>query len=91
MADKTENLDWVRELLRMVSEMQPSFTEDMASQIEWQFKQENGGEKVYIPKKLAVDEKRKAQAVKTYIDEGPKAACSRYGMSRATLYRILKK
>lgn len=81
----------IRELLRMVAEVQPSFTEDMAAQIERQFRRENGGEKVYIPKFVPMDEKRKAQAVKAYIDEGPQAACSRFGMSRATLYRIMKK
>lgn len=89
MADKPESRDWVRELLRMVAEIQPSFTEDMAEQIEWQFKQAAGGAEVYIQK--PPNKRPTAEVIKAYIDEGPQVACSRFGMSRATLYRILKK
>jgi transcriptional regulator of acetoin/glycerol metabolism len=87
--------DLVRAILDQVLEMSRraggSFDESMALQIERQVRNEYGGDEVYI-KRTAIREERKARALEEAKKTGrPVEAASRHGISRATMYRLLKR
>jgi hypothetical protein len=83
--------DIIQRLLQIVMETQPSFTETHALQIEQQIRSEYGGEQIKIAKRApalrAAREKVRAEiGVKS-----PEALQEEHGVSRATLYRWIKK
>lgn len=96
MADKLRT-GWMRALCEeLLNSMQShhGFSDEMARQIEAQFhrfEETNAGDRLQVLKKIEVDHEIKTAAVKSYLEDGPEVACSRFGMSRAKLYRILKK
>jgi len=83
--------DWLRGLLDQVTQMQGKFTKDMARQLEHTFRQQYAGDRLYVSRSATKSLKRKDQVIKTYLEEGTQAAMNRFGISRATVYRIVKK
>lgn len=87
----SESRDFVKFVLELVRDMQPSFTEDQALQIEQQIRHDWGGERPFIakhaPRLRACREK-----VREQIGTKPDAEIIiEHGISRATLYRWIKK
>lgn len=85
--------DIVAEFIRLAAQMCPSFTEDVAMQIEAQLRQTYGGtEPGYIAKTPESVEKRKRLARDEAMRSGRVVdAADKYGISRRTMYRLLKK
>ena len=88
--------DIVLAILDCVRRMGPSYTEDMAIQVELQVRRDWGGEEAYIAKtpslRQPTAENREKIAQKYMTDpDSPKVIARKNGMSRATMYRWLKK
>jgi transcriptional regulator of acetoin/glycerol metabolism len=81
--------DFVSSLLAKLKKLLPSATDDQLTLIEDEIRTEWGGEEPYIAK---TDKRRKDKAVNQYIGGTPiKEIRKKTGISRATLYRHLKK
>ncbi len=87
--------DVVRDLIARLLEAahrEGSFTESMALEIERQWRHDNRGEQITISAKPRAPEDKKAEVVAAYLGNEPvDSITSRHGISRATLYRYLKK
>lgn len=83
--------DIIQRLLQMVREVQPSFSEEQALQIEQQVRHEWGGEQVKIAKRgpLLCCAKKKVRA--EIGIKSPQELQSEHGISRTTLYRWIGK
>ena len=88
-------VDLVRELIdRMLaaSQREGTLTEDIAIQIERQFRQEYRGATCEIYERPRLPNERKEAAVSAYLaGQTVDEISSEYGVSRATLYRYLKR
>lgn len=87
---KGEKLDIVRDILIRAMAAAPSLTEEVALEIERSVRMDYGGNEVYVRKDMKNDVDKDA-VVRTYVDEGVEAARDRFGISRASLYRLLKR
>ena len=88
--------DIVSELIARILEAgsrEGSFTESCALEIERSFRQEFAGDEYYIASQSdALLEKKQKTAVAAYLQGKPTAAiAAENGISRATLYRYLKR
>ncbi len=93
MARRESQPDIVHELIQRVRSIAPhALDEQMACDLERQFKREYGGDKHYIPKPERLDQEKR-RAVEAFCREGKpvKEAMAEGGISRATLYRALVK
>lgn len=83
--------DLILEFIKAVRDMDSSFTEMMANQLESQMRQRYGGEEIYIPKKK-IQVTQKERAKQEYLEGKPiEETTKKNGISRASLYRHLKK
>jgi len=81
--------DIMKRLLAMCGD---SFTESQALQIEEQLRQEYGGQEVWVSPKPKIPKEAKEKAVADYLDGKPiNEVVAKNGISRATLYRYIKK
>lgn len=88
-----EGIDIVAVMLARVLAMAPSFSQALASQIEQQLRSEYGGLRVRIPKrgKYLTPEQRQ-EVFKDGLTNMPTSdITSKHKISRATLYREMKK
>ncbi len=84
--------DLIRAMLHMVMEMDASFTDAMSAQVEQQLRLQYGGEKVWIKPYPRIPHEKKDKAVKEYLEGMPiEQVVLKNGLSRASLYRHLKK
>lgn len=83
MADR----DILKRILERLREMEPSFTESLASEIERQIRQEYAGERVYIQKR---DPDRRDKLRKRF-NGNVSAASEEFGVTRMTIYRAIRK
>lgn len=91
--------DLIRDLLDKVLAAVPSFTREMASELEQQIRAEWGGEEIYVGKTTTGRRGRPSIPIavqqKAYIDgktDVPTADLTRkHGISRSTLYRLMKR
>lgn len=82
--------DLIRQLLQMVMDAQPSFSEERAMQIEVQIRHQFGGERYFIAKRAPMLRKARAK-VRAEIGTRPDAEIiAEHGISRRTLYRWIK-
>lgn len=90
-------VDIVRELImRLLSaaHREGSLTESIALEVERSFRQEYAGEKFYVSKSSPVEiEQRQKSVVDAYLksDASPEEVADENGVSRATMYRYLKR
>lgn len=84
--------DIVHRFMELLSQHQPSFSEEIAFQIERQIRHEYGGEETYIAKTPSEIKKRKEKALQAVKNgDKPVDAADRNGISRRTMYRLLEK
>ena len=87
--------DLIRDLIQRLLEAagrEGTFTESVALEVERQWRQDNRGEQYTICAKPRPDDETKAAAVADYLQNRPvEEITSRHNISRATLYRYLKK
>lgn len=84
--------DIVSRFIELAAASCPSFTDDIALGIEQQIRQEFGTEACYVAKTLDRDRKAKDSAVEEARRSGRvREAAERNGISRATLYRLLRR
>lgn len=88
--------DIVSTLLDMVLQMAArsggSFDEAMALEVERQARQQYGGSEEYVKKRESTHEAKKTEMVREYLDGKEVGEVTRrHGVSRASLYRHLKK
>jgi len=90
---KDDKQDIVSYFVRLVEKFCPGMDHDRALELEDQIRQDWGGSEVgYIAKKRKASPQEKDAAVQEYIaGEDTKKASKQHGISRATLYRYLKK
>ena len=82
--------DFVKCLLKMVMEAQPSFTEEQAMQVEQQIRHDWGGERMVIAKRAPLL-RASREKVRAQVGTKPDAVLIKeHGISRATLYRWIK-
>lgn len=91
-----ERKDIVQAILDQVLEMSRraggSFDENMAVEIERQIRGEYGGDEVYVPKRGPDSVAARAHALEEAKKTGrPVEAANRHGLSRSTIYRLLRK
>lgn len=87
--------DLIRDLIQRLleaSSREGSFTESVALEVERQWRQDNRGEQYTVCAKPRPADETKAAAVADYLQNRPvEEITSRHNISRATLYRYLKK
>lgn len=89
------DIDIVTDLLKRVLEYSAKgdggFTEDMALQVEKEIRNEYGGGDAYVqqPDRLTPLRKQRVQA--ELKNEPPEIVSRRHGLSRSTMYRLLRK
>lgn len=90
---KTPAPDIIRGILEMVAEVCPGFTRDFADMVENRARHEYGGEvQRYIAKNPPPNEEARQAAVQEARRSGRvREAAEKHGISRATIYRLLKK
>lgn len=82
--------DLIRQLLQMVMDAQPSFSEEQAMQLEAQMRHEFGGERYFIAKRAPML-RTSREKVRAQIGIKPDAEIiAEHGISRRTLYRWIK-
>lgn len=84
MADR----DILKRIIERLREIEPSFSEDVAVQIEQQIRQEYAGERVYIPKH---DPDRRAKVLKRFNGNNVDDVARQFGVHRVTVYRFLRR
>lgn len=84
MADR----DILKRILERLREMEPSFTEEVAFQIEQQIRREYAGERIYIPKR---DPERRDKLLKRFNGHNLDAVAGEIGVHRVTAYRLLRR
>lgn len=89
------NGDVIRDLIQrllVAASREGTFTEAVAIEVERQWRQDNRGEQYTICAKPRPDDETKAAAVADYLDNRPlEEITGRHNISRATLYRYLKR
>jgi len=88
--------DIVIAILECVRRMEPSFTEEMAVQVELQVRRDWGGEEAYIAKTPSTRQptpENREKVAQQYLSDpaAPHDIARKNGMSRRTMYRWLKK
>jgi hypothetical protein len=83
--------DLIRHLLQMVMEVQPSFSEELAMQIEQQMRHEYGGEQLKIAKRAPMLREARAKVRAEIGVKSVKTLQQEHGVSRATIYRWIQK
>jgi hypothetical protein len=88
-----EKKDFVSYIVTLVEKFCPGMDHDKALELEDQIRQDWGGEEVgYVAKKRRISAEAKAQAIEEYkAGEQLPEIRNHTGVSRATLYRNLKK
>lgn len=84
MADR----DILKRIIERLREMEPSFSEDVAVQIEQQIRQEYAGERVYIPKH---DPDRREKLLKRFNGHNVNDVAGQFGVHKVTVYRFLRR
>jgi Mor family transcriptional regulator len=84
--------DIVALILQKVIAMAPDFSRALALQIEQEVKTEHGGKRMFVPKgaKRLTPEQRKAVFDDGLTNLDTDAIKKKHGISRATLYRVMK-
>jgi len=93
-ADEVErDLDLVRELLELVHRANPAITAEQLSQIEQEFRERFGGMRTRIAKrKKHPNTEQRARVFAQALTDAPTSEIvESNGISRATLYRYLKR
>lgn len=83
--------DIIRQLLQMVMDAQPSFSEEQAMQIEAQIRHDWGGEQIKIARRAPMLREARAKARSEIGVKSAKALQQEHGVSRATIYRWIQK
>ena len=87
--------DAVRDLINRLlqaSQREGSFSESLAIEIERQWRHDYHGAEIFVSTAPRPDEAKRQAAVKAYLAGEPIAqVTSKTGISRATLYRLLKR
>ena len=84
--------DIVDDILRRVRESSPSLTNDMSRQIELSIRRDYGGSRVYVRQTCRSEQKEKSEKIALeYINGSVDQVTERFGISRATLYRMIKR
>ena len=90
-ADKEPDI--VAELLRTLAEFMPDLPQDMAQDLEARLREDFGGQRTYIPKRRRHHGNHEKQQI--YQDglgpESTEQITQRHKISRATLYRHMKR
>lgn len=84
--------DIVSLVLQKVMTLAPGFSQTLASQIEQEIKASHGGHRHFVPKGLKRTTPRQRQAIYAdgLTDLTDKAIADKHGVSRSTLYRVMK-
>lgn len=83
--------DIIECLLQAVRDAQPSFSEELALQIEQQFRHEWGGEQVKIAKRAPLLRKAREKVLAEVGTKPDREVAKENGISRRTMYRYLAK
>lgn len=85
--------DLVQVLLRRVAEAAPGISQEAVDEIEREVREQFGGSRVFIPKrkKRLSGEKRQQAYQDGLSDKSTEQVIATHKISRATLYRLLKK
>lgn len=87
----SKGCDLIECLLQAVREVQPSFTEEQALQIEQQFRRDWGGERVNIAKRAPLLRRARVRVLTEIGTKPDKEVAKGNGISRRTMYRWLSK
>lgn len=89
-----EEKDIVLVILRRCMVVSPEFSQDMAKAVEREMREKYGGQRVFVPKgaqkRLSPEERDAAYRAGLTNQPSPEIQSS-HGISRATLYRLMKK
>ncbi len=85
--------DIVVDILRMVIQMAPTFSQALAAQVEHQIKERWGGDRPYIPKpRLRMAQSQRNDAIRRDYLAGERIGLleRRYGLKKTRIWEILK-
>lgn len=88
-------VDIVRELIQRLLQASAAagqFNEALASRVEFQFRQDYGGDEYYIKKLPSAMDARQVAVTQAYLrGDTPTEIASDHSISRATMYRFIKR
>lgn len=84
--------DIVDEILVKVQEIDDGLTPEKALKIETAIRKAYGGSRVYVRQASKVEQQKIAEKVtRDYLDGSVEQVTSKHGISRATMYRMIKR
>ena len=93
MTHDDPDADLVQVLLKRVAEAAPGISQETVDEIEREVREQFGGSRVFIPKrKKRLSTEKKAQAYQDGLsDKSTEQVMAKHKISRATLYRLMKR